>query len=68
MTELDAGVLAAIRAGMGKVKVPHAQDRVYKDECLYSFDTCVFLLVGGGGVGFVWAVGLGGLVGWWAAV
>lgn len=41
--ELDPAVLAAIRAGMAKVKVPHAQDKVYKDECLYTFDTCVGL-------------------------
>ena len=36
---LDPAVLARIRAGMGAVKVPHSQDKVYKDECLYSFDT-----------------------------
>lgn len=41
--ELDPAVLAALRAGMSKVKVPHAQDKVYKDECLYTFDTCVRL-------------------------
>lgn len=50
--ELDAAVLAAIRAGMGKVKVPHAHDKVYKDECLYSFDTCVWT-----GSSIPWLVG-----------
>lgn len=40
-TELDPAVLALVRAGMGNVKVPHSHDKVYKDECLYSFDTCV---------------------------
>ncbi|CAM9439960.1 unnamed protein product [Phaeothamnion confervicola] len=32
-------VLAAIRQHFGKVKVPGAHDKVYKDECVFSFDT-----------------------------
>jgi len=36
---LDPTVLAAIRAGMGSVRAPGSHDKVYKDECLYSFDT-----------------------------
>jgi ubiquitin carboxyl-terminal hydrolase 5/13 len=38
-TPLDPAVLAAIRAGMGSVRAPGSHDKVYKDECLYSFDT-----------------------------
>jgi ubiquitin carboxyl-terminal hydrolase 5/13 len=36
---MDAGVLAEIRAALPKVKVPTSYDRVYKDECLFSFAT-----------------------------
>ncbi|GAB5032118.1 ubiquitin carboxyl-terminal [Nannochloropsis oceanica] len=38
-TPLDPTVLTAIRAGMGSVRAPGSHDKVYKDECLYSFDT-----------------------------
>jgi hypothetical protein len=35
---LEPDVLAAIRAGMSKVRCPGGNDRVYKDECMYTFD------------------------------
>ena len=38
-TPLDPTVLTPIRAGMGSVRAPGSHDKVYKDECLYSFDT-----------------------------
>lgn len=32
-------VLALIRPHFGKVKTPSTYDKVYKDECMFSFDT-----------------------------
>ena len=35
----DAATLDAVRAGMAGLSPPGHYDRVYKDECMYSFDT-----------------------------
>lgn len=32
-------VLALIRPHFSKVKIPSTYDKVYKDECMFSFDT-----------------------------
>lgn len=34
---MDAAVLEAVRAAMADVAVPGPRDKVYKDECVYSF-------------------------------
>jgi ubiquitin carboxyl-terminal hydrolase 5/13 len=34
---MDEGVLESIRAHLQHVKVPSSYDKVYKDECMYSF-------------------------------
>jgi ubiquitin carboxyl-terminal hydrolase 5/13 len=36
---MDAAVLAEVRAALKKVRVPSSYDRVYKDECVFSFAT-----------------------------
>lgn len=36
---VDEGVLQAVRAAMRGLKVAGPHDRVYKDECAFSFDT-----------------------------
>lgn len=36
---LDEAVLAAVRTAMKTIKVAGHHDRVYKEECCYSFDT-----------------------------
>lgn len=35
---LEPEVLAAIRAGIPKVRCAGGNDKVYKDECMYTFD------------------------------
>lgn len=32
-------VLERVRSGMGSVRIPGHYDQVFKDECLFSFDT-----------------------------
>lgn len=32
-------VLGLIRPNFAKVKIPTTYDKVYKDECMFSFDT-----------------------------
>lgn len=42
VVESDAAteeVLSLIRPHFGKVKIPTTYDKVYKDECMFSFDT-----------------------------
>ena len=39
MATLADDTLARVRAGMSSVKNPSGYDRVYKDECMFSFDT-----------------------------
>lgn len=34
-----AQALPVIRLEMSKLKIPHAADKVYKDECMFSFDS-----------------------------
>lgn len=36
---VDESVLALVRAHMRSVKVASAQDKVYKEECVFSFDS-----------------------------
>eukprot|EP00197_Chlamydomonas_leiostraca_P007360 CAMPEP_0202873002 /NCGR_PEP_ID=MMETSP1391-20130828/22444_1 /ASSEMBLY_ACC=CAM_ASM_000867 /TAXON_ID=1034604 /ORGANISM="Chlamydomonas leiostraca, Strain SAG 11-49" /LENGTH=99 /DNA_ID=CAMNT_0049554155 /DNA_START=51 /DNA_END=347 /DNA_ORIENTATION=+ len=36
---LDEATLALVRAHMRNVKVPSHGDKVYKDECMFSYDT-----------------------------
>ena len=38
MSSVDSRVLGLIRSQLSRVKVPSLQDKVYKDECVYSFD------------------------------
>jgi hypothetical protein len=35
---MDPQVLAAIRKSMGQCRAPTAHQKVYKDECMYTFD------------------------------
>lgn len=37
--EVSEEVLGLIRPNFGKVKIPTTYDKVYKDECMFSFDT-----------------------------
>ncbi|EWM24947.1 ubiquitin carboxyl-terminal [Nannochloropsis gaditana] len=39
MANLDSTLLDAIRSKMSSVRVPGSYDKVYNDECMYSFDT-----------------------------
>jgi ubiquitin carboxyl-terminal hydrolase 5/13 len=34
-----AALLPIIRGEMSKLKIPHVSDKVYKDECMFSFDS-----------------------------
>ncbi|KAJ9512241.1 hypothetical protein QJQ45_012796 [Haematococcus lacustris] len=36
---VDEASLAKVRAHMGSVRIPAHHDKVYKDECMFSFDT-----------------------------
>lgn len=36
---VDAATLDAVRSGMRGLRPPAHYDKVYKDECMYSFDT-----------------------------
>ena len=36
---MDAELLQKIREGIGKIRMPTSFDKVYKDECVMSFDT-----------------------------
>eukprot|EP00227_Mantoniella_beaufortii_P012729 CAMPEP_0197579800 /NCGR_PEP_ID=MMETSP1326-20131121/3720_1 /TAXON_ID=1155430 /ORGANISM="Genus nov. species nov., Strain RCC2288" /LENGTH=630 /DNA_ID=CAMNT_0043143357 /DNA_START=223 /DNA_END=2111 /DNA_ORIENTATION=+ len=36
---MDQAVLGAVRAGMMAVRVPTAYEKVFKDECVFSFDS-----------------------------
>ena len=35
---MNDAVLSTIRSSMHRIRVPHAQEAVYKDECVVSFD------------------------------
>lgn len=39
MAPLDEAVLDRVRAGMRGLQPPGHHDKVFKDECMYSFDT-----------------------------
>ena len=38
MSTIDSRILGLIRNHLSRVKIPSLQDKVYKDECIYSFD------------------------------
>lgn len=39
MAPVDEAVLDRVRQGMRGLKAPSHYDKVYKEECMYSFDT-----------------------------
>ena len=39
--ELSPEVLGLVNEGLPRVRIPGPTDRVYKDECIYTFDTPV---------------------------
>ena len=39
MARVDEAVLDRVRAGMRGLRPPGHHDKVYKEECMYSFDT-----------------------------
>lgn len=38
MSVVDEAALAAVRAHMKSVRIPGFHDKVYKDECMFSYD------------------------------
>jgi ubiquitin carboxyl-terminal hydrolase 5/13 len=38
-TPIDEALLDRVRAGMRGLRAPGHHDRVYKEECVFSFDT-----------------------------
>ena len=40
-TPISPEVEQTIRAGLSKIRTPTARDKVYKEECVYSYDNPV---------------------------
>lgn len=43
---MDVEAMKILQDGLHRVRTPGAGDRVWKDECVYSFDTPVRVIIG----------------------